>query len=290
MNQSCWNSITLSVKSRRMMQDGISAICLHIGPTWTRPPLVFFPPANGFTSHLQRLAERVSTVQPAVLFELRIDGRPGSRSTDIPELVSRCLPFLLTLPRPAECVLVGQCFGAPCAFECALQLFRRTGSAPPVVMLDPFTPRLPRIDRARYLFWRAAQIFRECGFLPTLARTAKLLSRVVLGAAKTCRGDDADPLDQVVSRYRPTPYRGQLHLVVSNQLAPIYHSPAWSRSWSHLALLAIQTYVVPGTHLSMVEETSAGCVADVLRAILEAEQHRIEHGREILLGEPPEAP
>jgi thioesterase domain-containing protein len=68
-------------------------------------------------------------------------------------------------------------------------------------------------------------------------------------------------------RYAPEPYDGKIYLLLSDEYADA-RGPAFFTMWSRLAEKGIESFNIPGKHLSFLQDPSAGKIASVLKNIL----------------------
>jgi thioesterase domain-containing protein len=76
--------------------------------------------------------------------------------------------------------------------------------------------------------------------------------------------------------YVPRPYDGRIHLFWCSEL-PVRAYQDRRLSWSDVALDGLETHVIPGNHMSMVEEPHVHVLAAKLRASLDRTDGRIGH-------------
>jgi aspartate racemase len=249
-----------------------------------RPPLIFMPPMAGNGLHWKALLSHWGKDRP--VFALASSGKalPWPANASLEEIARRCIASLDKIEARTPIHLAGYSFGGKLAFEMARQLHKLGRQVGTVVIIDTgprsvsakaHRPRLKSLWRflANMPFWVLDDLVR--------AKPARMVSEFrrkthswkgrllrALGRRETSHSlenviDVRGLPQEYVARMRvgfaaaesyvAGPYSGRV-LLVRARTRPLFRPLAGDLGWREFATGRLDVMVVPGNHLSILED------------------------------------
>jgi thioesterase domain-containing protein/acyl carrier protein len=245
-----------------------------------KPPFFVVPAHSGHLKLLRKLEQYLDPEQPLYGFQARgIDGREGPH-TSLDEMARQYIKEMRAIQPQGPYLLSGHCFGAMVVFEMAQQLRAEGERIGLLVLLDamPF-PGLYRRNFRYYLRRTIYHLKRRPRLLPSYIGDHLRQRRIGAGIKPFGRGLQSKVLGSLerVERsafiaacsYKPQRYPGDIVCVWSDELA---HVSEFQSAWATLCEKVIESYVVPGTQLTLFDEPNVGTLAAYLKACLDQPQ------------------
>jgi thioesterase domain-containing protein/acyl carrier protein len=272
---------------------------VKIQPSGSKRPFFCLPGSGGNVIYLYHLARHLGSDQP--FYGLQARGLDGEQMphTQVEDMAAYYIEALQTVQPQGPYLLGGHSFGSFVAFEMALQLLHQGQEVALLAILDTPAP-VPRNkpvevehdDEARYLIDVATTIEQLLGKnlsvsyedLQPLAPDEQL--NYILERLKTANFFPPEAklaqlrgLVQVFKANHKTHYAP--HEVYPNQITVFPASEQfWSEQfwdnpamgWDKVSSEPVETYSVPGDHITMVTEPHVQVLAEKLRACLDKAQ------------------
>ena len=253
-----------------------------IKPSGGRRPLFCIAGQGGNPMHLRTLAHYLGAERPFYGLQHRgLDGRSVPYAS-VEEMASDFVRHVIELDR-GPYLIAGYSGGGTAALEMARQLRAAGKGIDAIVLLDSLCP----IESRPSLGWRMRahlEALQEEGVEYVRRRLAvrvrrerqrferRFLRRGPEVAQSRSQFETAAANWQAIETlYRPRPLAASAFLFrVESQDADEarYFEERYGR-WGELFTLGVQSFVVPGTHVSMCEEPNVQALADRLRDVLE---------------------
>jgi surfactin family lipopeptide synthetase A len=263
-----------------------------IQPNGEKTPLFYMPGGGGNVIYLYHLARHLGLDRPFYGLQARgLDGEQPPHTT-IEEIAAYNIQAIKTIQPQGPYLLGGHSFGSFVAFEMALQLEQNGEKVHSLLLFDTPAPTsdLKRgnsdVDDASYLVGLAKNIERFSGYnvsishsdLEQLSSTEQLnyvLERLKMvnilpaeAKLKQLRGllqvfkanDQTKYLPQSIYPHQITVFRALDNHDFGN-------SP--TMGWEKLSSVPVETYSVPGDHISMMTEPHVQAAAEKLKACIE---------------------
>jgi thioesterase domain-containing protein len=229
-----------------------------------KPPLICVHGESGHLRLFSNLAQHLDPAQPVYGLRGTVhDGLPRTPYLTFEEMAQRYVRELGELEHLGPYVILGECNGAPLAYELAQQLAAGGGDVALLALVDSFGPGEPRLrvsDRA----YRRVNSLRMMAFhLSALvridgrdrrayveARLRRILARLRTRASSRHGPVPEDVLRQRAYReagdgYRPTPYAGRVALYRGASLpwgARTGRDLGWGRLVADLQITELSAY------------------------------------------------
>ena len=268
-----------------------------IKPDGSKPPLYLVHPWGGNVLCYRTLAHLLGPDQP--VYGLQPQGLDGKQPPlrQIEDMAAHYLKEISSLQPAGPYYIGGLSSGGTIAFEMAQQLQRRGQNAALLVLFDTFVNPSPESIRNpvrrlpnsnRYLFRADVHLGNLLSRGPKylLERTKRLKTIVMKGTRKVATRFQLlrrSPLQEVLRKvqeanlrafkdYVPKVYPGRITLFITGESSLRTYQDG-RLNWSELAGQGLELHVVPGDHLSMIEETShVTVVSEKLRTCLSRAQ------------------
>ncbi len=249
-------------------QGGIVPVFLAIQPNGAKP--AFF--AGGSHPRYAQLARLLGSDRPFyrmdvyALLEQRLD-EGHEAYTQVESMADHFIKEIRAVQPAGPYFLGGGCEGGIMAFEVARQLQQQGELIGMLMIWDTeaasYYKALPTIGR----FLRRVGSIAQRGPKEILARTLAKAKGTALvkergtEAAVTAVDDRArsdrherilSTMTRAIRNYHPQPFQGRIILLRTSEHLADYRDP--TMGWGGLASEGIETYVVPGNHLSFVKE------------------------------------
>jgi thioesterase domain-containing protein len=258
-----------------------------IKPRGAQRPLFCVAGQGGNPMHLRTLAHYLGAERPFYGLQHRgLDGRSVPYGS-VEEMAADFIQHMLKLD-PGPYLIAGYSGGGTAAFEMARQLRTAGKAVDAIVLLDSFCPLEPEPS----LSWRMRahlEALQDEGVSYVRRRVAvrvrrerqrlerRFLSRRTHQVAQNRSQFEtaASNWQAIEARYRARPFDASAFLFrVESQDADDarYFAERYGR-WRELFTLGVQTFNVPGTHVSMCEEPNVQVLADRLRDVLDRLDH-----------------
>jgi amino acid adenylation domain-containing protein len=259
-----------------------------IRPHGSRPPFYWIPGGRALSVlAFREISLLLGEDQPVYGLESTLP-EPGERIESVPQRAFHYLQQIRTLQREGPYYLGGFCLGGLVAFEMARQLYEAGDAVAFLALINCEVPGLPNslAARAKTKFQRAKyRLSQNPGFRPEkIARHLRTQMSLWLNAgwkstAQAARAADRDLETQlanlgVMNQYAPTAYPGAVEIFISRERDYLGVSPALDprRAWRRFAREANEAEVLPGDHISMLQQPHVAVFADELRNRLQRAQ------------------
>ena len=248
----------------------------------------------------RKLAALVGDGQP--FYGLQPHGLDGSQPPheSVEEMAAHYVGEITAIQPTGPYRVGGVCLGGVVALEMAQQLRAAGQDVSFLGMIDSYFSAVPRDLPAVARRWRVTTLFDyylgDVLLRSPRARAEYILTRVVnvvgrgLRLVRRAAGVVYPPLVEegtlpralkrvkaangiAERRYVPRPYNGRIHLFWCSELAVRAYQDT-RLSWADIAGDGLETHVVPGNHMSMVEEPHVQVLAAKLRRCLERTDQR----------------
>ena len=261
------------------------SLLVPIKPDGTRPPIFFIPGVGGTVLHYSPLARYLSPDQPAFGIEaLGLDGkqRPLTR---VEEMAARYIREIRVAQPHGPYALAGGSFAGIVAYEMARQLVEMGESVSLLALFDTYLVGPSVVTRLK----THAQVLagssprEKLGYLRT--RVAGRKRWAVQRLRERAFDEQREPADSrpgpagdvracnmlAARRYSSQPhaeqpYPGRVTLFVAADLGDATPRPV--EQWDRFVTGGVEKIVVPGTHVSMLEEPHAQVLAERLEQAL----------------------
>ncbi|HEX4353540.1 MAG TPA: thioesterase domain-containing protein, partial [Polyangiales bacterium] len=258
-----------------------------IKPRGGQRPLFCVAGQGGNPMHLRTLAHYLGEERPFYGLQHRgLDGRSVPYAS-VEEMACDFVEHMIKLD-PGPYLIAGYSGGGTAAFEMARQLRAAGKGVDAIVLLDSFCP----IEPEPGLGWRMRahlEALQDEGVEYVRRRVAvrvrrerQRLERRFFGRRTHQVAQNRSQFETAASnwqaieaRYRPRPFDASAYLFrVESQDADDarYFAERYGR-WRELFTLGVQSFSVPGTHVSMCEEPNVQVLADRLRDVLDRLDH-----------------
>lgn len=237
---------------------------LPVRTTGSRRPVFFVPGGGGGTFDLAFYAKLADYLPDHPFYGLLgTSGEENPNPTPVPveQLAAACIAEMKQIQPHGPYLIAGICVGGIIAFELARQLAATGAELDRVVLIDTFFPTPYRYGRqlvrrfcSRFRYHLKRRLAPPHG---ELGRRGQWIYSI-LSAALPYSEREAHPdhrpatlnFAAAVLRYRPQSFPGQLHLVMSQELAARHPETAWNRYARQGTVLS----VVPGNHWTYIRD------------------------------------
>lgn len=239
-------------------------------PQGSQSPLFCIHSYEGHVLFYRELARHLAPDRP--VYGLQAVGLDGEQPPldRVEAMATRYIQELRSVQPRGPYFLAAMCFGISVAFEMAQQLHAQGEEVAELIMLDSGFLSLRPIPAAELPRTRAGRVLRR------LRVRAEALAALALRPLDYLRDNPRqrrerrarEAILKAWHRYRPRVYPGQVTLVRSTDYGA---KQEWHvATWSNLAASGVRVLVVPGGHLSFLQEPYVGAVAAQLRTCLDA--------------------
>jgi amino acid adenylation domain-containing protein len=271
----------------------------------TRLPLFFSPSMGGEAFFCQPMARHLGTDQP--IWSFQVPEHDGVRKpfVDIETMAAFFVNELTKSHSPGAYCLAGYSFGAAVALEMAQQLWARGNRVALVAILDWgfSTPRprtIGRLLRSTWASCRNLPYWLTDDFLHTPAKN--MLPRLLGEIREIARrlrdpwapgqgiSSSDDPWEtplpsefqvlmethlSALRKYQPRPYPGRITLFRARARALLSSGRERDLGWGRIAKGGVDVRMIPGTHLTMVQEPFVQILAHEMQRALEMATNEI---------------
>ncbi len=265
-----------------------------IQPGGSKPPLYLIHAGGGEILFYSNLAHHLGPDQP--VYGLRAQGLDGDQPplSRVEDMATQYIKEIQSLQPEGPYIMGGYCLGGNVAVEMAQQLYAQ-GQKASAIILDSGWVDLPTLTRdpprkstnyyiRRFVYhWQRRQLTDALlsDALYYLRKTVAKVSYMLSSREDRRRQRIINAHKKARSDYVPKVYPGRITLFRSEE----FHAREDKHShlkWSELAGGGFEYHVVPGTHITMVQEPHVQILAEKMMACLQ-EAQTADSGKQTLL-------